>query len=99
MEKTVIPNVTVLATGTDFAAKQMQANAGEVMPNHHANLESILFIYQGECILRMHSEERLLKPGEAVVIPPLVEHQIKAVTDYKGIHFMPKGIKFEFFNA
>ena len=97
MEKAVIPNVTVLATGTDFATKQMQANAGEVMPLHHADQESMLFIYEGECILRMNNEEILLKTGEAVVIPPLVKHQIKAVTDYKGIHFMPKDIKFEFF--
>lgn len=97
MEKAVIPNVTVLATGTDFVTKQMQANAGEVMPLHHADQESMLFIYEGECILRMNNEEILLKTGEAVVIPPLVKHQIKAVTDYKGIHFMPKDIKFEFF--
>jgi quercetin dioxygenase-like cupin family protein len=97
MEKAAIPNVTVLATGTDFATKQMQANAGEVMPLHHADQESMLFIYEGECILRMNNEEILLKTGEAVVIPPLVKHQIKAVTDYKGIHFMPKDIKFEFF--
>lgn len=48
MEKIVVPNVTVLATGADFSAKQMQANANEVMPLHHANLESILFIYEGE---------------------------------------------------
>lgn len=97
MEKNIIPTVSVLATGTDFAAKQMQANANEVMPLHHANLESILFIYEGECILQMNDEELLLKPGEAVVIPPLIKHQIKAVKDYKGIHFMPKDIKFEFF--
>lgn len=92
-----MPNVTVLATGNDFAAKQMQANAGEAMLSHQANLESILFIYEGECILRMNDEEVLLKPGEAMVIPKMVKHQIKAVKDYKGIHFMPKDIKFEFF--
>lgn len=82
MEKIIIPTVSVLATGTDFAAKQMQANANEVMPLHHANLESILFIYEGECILQMNDEELLLKLGEAVVIPPLIKHQIKAVKDY-----------------
>ncbi len=97
MEKAVIPNVTVLATGTDFVTKQMQANAGEVMPLHHADQESMLFIYEGDCILRINDKEILLKPGEAATIPALVKHQIKAVTDYKGIHFMPKDIKFEFY--
>lgn len=97
MEKAVIPNVTVLATGTDFATKQMQANAGEVMPLHLADQESMLFIYEGECILRINNKEIFLKSGEAATIPALVKHQIKAVSDYKGIHFMPKEIKFEFF--
>lgn len=97
MEKIVIPTVTELAIGTNFAAKQMQANAGETMPDHHASLESILFIYEGDCIIKMNNEEIHLKPGQAVSIPALVRHQIKAVTDYKGIHFMPIGIEFKFF--
>lgn len=97
MEKIVIPTVTKLASGKHFAAKQMEAKAGETMPNHHANLESVLFIYEGECILKINNEEVYLKPGEAVSIPALVRHQIKAVTNYKGIHFMPKGIEFKFF--
>lgn len=97
MEKIVVPKVTELAIGNEFATKQMQANAGEVMPLHHANLESMLFIYEGECILRMNNEEILLKTGEAATIPAFVKHQIKAITDYKGIHFMPKGTKFNFF--
>lgn len=45
----------------------------------------------------MNNEEILLKPGGAVVVPPLVKHQIKVVKDYRGIHFMPKDIKFELF--
>lgn len=97
MEKIVIPTVTELAMGQYFATKQMQAKAGEVMPLHHANSESMLFIYEGECILRMNDEDMVLKQGEAATIPALVKHQIKALTDYKGIHFMPKDIKFEFF--
>ena len=97
MEKKVIPNVTELAIGTDFAAKQMQAKAGELMPNHQASSESILFVYEGECLLNIGGKQTVLKPGEAMVIPKLVNHQIKAITDYKGVHFMPKDIKFEFF--
>lgn len=97
MGKVVVPDVTVLATGTDFVAKQMRAGAGETMPSHHASMESVLFVYDGECILELGNREVVLRQGEATVIPKLVRHQIKAVTDYKGIHFMPKDIKFEFF--
>lgn len=97
MEKIVIPTVTELASGQHFVAKQMEAKAGETMPNHHANLESVLFIYEGECILKINNKEVYLKPGEAISIPALIRHQIKAVTDYKGIHFMPKEIEFKFF--
>lgn len=97
MEKIVLPTVTELATGSGFTAKQMQARAGEAMPLHHADLESILFIHQGECSIKMEDREIQLKPGEALAIPPFTKHQIKAVTDYRGIHFMPKDIKFKFF--
>src|SRR5690606_41330049 len=96
MEKIIIPTVSVLATGTDFAAKQMQANANEVMPLHHANLESILFIYEGECILQMNDEELLLNRGKPGVIHPLINNKFKELRDYKGIHLRPKAIKLEF---
>jgi quercetin dioxygenase-like cupin family protein len=97
MEKITPPTVTELAIGSGFAAKQMQAKADEVLPKHRANLESIVFIYEGECILRINNEEILLKPGQAIVIPPMIKHQIRVLSDFKGIHFMPKEIKFEFF--
>lgn len=97
MEKITKPRVTTLATGEKLVAKQMQANAGDVLPKHLADVESVLFVYEGECTLRISGEEKLLKAGEAFIIPPNVQHQIKAETDFKGVHFMPVEIKFEFF--
>lgn len=97
MEKVVVLTIAELALGEQFVVKQMAAKAGEVMPKHQANLESMLFIYEGECVLRINDNEVFLKAGEAVSIPALVKHQIKAITDYKGIHFMPKEVKFQFF--
>ncbi|MBK6732137.1 MAG: cupin domain-containing protein [Bacteroidetes bacterium] len=76
----------------------MQANAGDLLPKHVADLESILFIHEGECNLNINEEDIVLKKGEGHVIPPDTKHQIKATTDFKGLHFMPVGIKFEFFN-
>lgn len=67
------------------------------MPAHLANVESILFIHEGECIFHMNGEENSLKAGDSIVVPPEVKHQIEVVADLKGVHFMPKDIKFQFF--
>ncbi|TYB75923.1 cupin domain-containing protein [Bizionia myxarmorum] len=75
----------------------MQANAGDLLPKHSADLESILFIHEGECVLTINDEDIILKQGDGFVIPPKTTHQIKVVSDFKGIHMMPIAIKFEFF--
>ena len=98
MEQITKPNIKLLAAGRNLTAKQMQANAGELLPEHLADMESILFVEDGECILTIKGEENTLKKGDAFVVPPAIKHQIKAITDFKGIHFMPIKIKFEFFN-
>lgn len=98
MDKVTKPKVKLLASGTELTAKQMQGNAGELLPEHLADVESVIFIHEGECILHIHDEDKHLKPGEAMIIPPDVKHQFKAITDFKGIHFMPKNIKFQFFS-
>ncbi len=98
MEKVTKPLVKVLATGNKLVAKQMQAKAGELLPAHLANLESILFIQEGECIFKMNDKDKVLKQGDAIVVPPDTKHQIKASKDFKAVHFMPNEIKFEFFD-
>lgn len=98
MEKITKPNVRTIATGKNLIAKQMQAEAGALLPKHLADVESILFIHEGECNLHMNDEDIVLKEGEGYVIPPNTKHQIKAITNFKGLHFMPVEIKFEFFN-
>lgn len=98
MEKVTKPIVRDLALGKELVAKQMQAKAGDLLPKHHADLESILFIHEGECIINLDGEDIHLKQGEGFVVPAKITHQIKALTDFKGVHFMPKEIKFTFFN-
>lgn len=97
MEKVTTPKTRILASGTELTAKQMQAKAGDLLPKHLANLETILFVHEGECILKINDEDIVLKQGEGFIIPPETKHQIKVVTDFKGLHFMPISIKFEFF--
>lgn len=99
MEKITKPKVKELVLGKELVSKQMQANAGDLLPEHLASLESILFIHQGECIMNINGEGIPLKEGEAFIVPAEVKHQIKVLTDnFKGVHFMPKKIKFQFFN-
>lgn len=95
--KVTKPIVKVLASGQELIAKQMKAKAGALLPKHLADVESIVLVQEGECILNMDGEEHLLKQGDAFIIPPQVKHQIRAKTDFKAAHFMPKEIKFEYF--
>lgn len=97
MEQVVNPTVRTITTGNNLIAKQMSAKAGDLLPKHLANIESILFVEEGECIFMMNGEDTILKKGEGITVPPETIHQIKAVTDFKGIHFMSKEIKFQFF--
>lgn len=97
MEKVTKPRVKTLSSGTNFVAKEMRGSSGDLLPEHLANVESIIFIHEGECILKIKGEDKPLKPGDAFNIPPGVKHQFKAITDFKGIHFMPKEIEFQFF--
>ena len=97
MQKVTSPKVRTLASGTKLIAKQMQANAGDLLPEHLANVESILFIHEGECTFKISGKDHVLKQGDAIVVPPEIRHQIKANTDFKAVHFMPNEIKFKFF--
>lgn len=98
MEKVTKPKVKTLGSGQNFVAKQMEGKAGDLLPKHLANVESIMFIHEGECFLKINGEDVLLKAGDAFVVPPNVKHQFKGITDFKGIHFMPKDIKIEYFD-
>src|SRR5690606_24199079 len=97
MNKVTKPKVKALASGTNLVAKQMQAKAGDLLPLHLADVESIIFIHEGECILKINGEDKLLKQGDAFIVPPGTKHQFKAIADFKGVHFMPKNIGFQFF--
>ena len=97
MGKVTNPNVRSVAKGKNLVAKQMTAEGGDLLPEHLADLESILFVHEGECILHLKGEEIVLKQGDGYVIPADTRHQIEVISDFKGLHFMPAEIKFEFF--
>lgn len=96
MDKITQPKVRTLAVGNKFVVKRMEAQAGALLPKHLANVESVLFIHEGEITLRINGEEVSLDRGDAYTIPPDVPHQIQAITSFKGIHVMPHDIAFTF---
>lgn len=98
MSKVIKPKVRILATGTNLIAKEMSGKKDKLLPKHYANLESIIFIHEGECVLTIGGEDVVLKGGDAFIVPPKVKHQFKGISDFKGIHFMPKEIEFDFFD-
>lgn len=98
MEKVTKPKVKILTSGNKLMAKQMQSSAGELLPAHLANVESILLVQEGECIIKLNDKENVLKQGDAFVVPPDIKHQIKVNKDFKAVHFMPNEIEFKFFN-
>lgn len=97
MGKISNPKVKTLAIGKKLMAKQMQAQAGELLPEHLATEESILVMEKGECTFFINGEKNVLSSGDAIIVPQEVKHQIKANTDFKAIHFMPRNIEFRFF--
>lgn len=98
MTKVTKPRVRDLALGSDYVAKQMAAKEGDLLPLHSADVESIMFIHEGECILILDGVDHPLKAGEAMIVPPHIKHQFRGITDFRGVHFMPKDIKIEYFD-
>lgn len=97
MKKVTKPKITLLATGKKFKAKRMEAKAGDLLPKHLANIESVLIVLEGECVLALAGTEHVLKQGDSFIVPPEIEHQIRAIEDFKAIHVMTKDIEFKFF--
>ncbi len=97
MEKITNPRVKLLAEGEKLTAKQMRAKAGELLPKHTANLESVLVVMEGVCVLTLENTDHSLKTGDSFIVPADIIHQIRAVEDFKAVHIMPKEIEFTFY--
>ena len=97
MEKVTKPRIKLLAKGGKFTAKQMEAKAGELLPKHIASIEPVLTVIKGECILALAGTDHTLKQGDSFIVPPEIEHQIRAIEDFKAVHVMPNDIEFQFF--
>lgn len=90
------PKVTLVEEGEKMTIKQMEAFTGQLLPKHKASDESVLVVIEGACVLNLAKKDHLLGPGDSMVIPPNVWHQIKVNQNFKALHVMPNGIQFDF---
>lgn len=97
MKTVTNPTVTPLAKGKKFQAKQMEAKAGAILPKHTANIESVLVVLKGECVLNLDGTEHSLRQGDSFIVPSEIEHQIRVIKDFKAVHVMTIDIEFKFF--
>ena len=84
------PKVKKISQGHTMEIKQMSAKAGELLPKHSANVESVLVVTQGKCNLMMNGENHALSAGESFIVPKELKHQISVEEDFKAYHIMPK---------
>lgn len=97
MGKITNPKITLLSKGIKFTTKQMEAKAGDILPKHSASVESVLIVLEGRSVLALDGTNHNLQQGDSFIVPPEIEHQIRAIDDFKAIHVMPNEIEFIFF--
>lgn len=54
--------------------------AGASLPDHAHHHEQIVNLIEGQFSFNLNGEERILNPGDIVVIPPNVKHHGAAIT-------------------
>ena len=54
---------------------------GSTAPHHHVVTEEIYYILEGQGLMRVGDETRVVGPGDAIAIPPATSHQITNTGD------------------
>jgi quercetin dioxygenase-like cupin family protein len=88
MEVLEKPELQVLETGKSFKTLQITALAGMFMPTHHATMETVIIIHEGEALLKMPKSDHLLKKGASFIIAAGIEHSLEVKKDFKAIAIM-----------
>ena len=53
---------------------------GETQRHYHKLSEEIYFVLEGQGMMEVDGEIRKIGPGDAILIPPIAWHQVKATT-------------------
>lgn len=85
-----------LLDGAVLMTKRMEGTDGAEFPRHTASLESALVILEGSCTVVFPDATHELRPGDTFIVPAGVVHQVVGTPDFKAVHILPKGIRFDF---
>ena len=58
-----------------------QAEAGSVSREHTHEVEQVIFVLEGGCVVEMFGEKAEVGPNQAIFIPPGVPHQLTVLPD------------------
>ena len=58
------------------------SRGNEAKPHAHPN-EQIMIVLKGKMKMRIGTEEKVMGPGEAALMPPNIEHQLQALEDLR----------------
>lgn len=87
---------TSLREGTALMTKLMEATDGTEFPRHTASHESALILLEGSCTITFPDATHDLHAGDTFVVPADEIHQVVGTPDFRAVHVMPKGIRFDF---
>ena len=67
--------------GTDTMLARIVLKKGAVVPMHHHFHEQISHVVEGALQFRMEAEDKIVRAGEILCIPPHVPHEVIALED------------------
>ncbi|QAA81254.1 cupin domain-containing protein [Aequorivita sp. H23M31] len=96
MENSDKPEMTLLQSGEHFKTLNITAKAGMIMPLHHSTKEAVIVVLSGESLLVMPDGQHKLSQGGTFIIPKMVSHSLKVVSDFHAIAVMETSSAIEF---
>jgi quercetin dioxygenase-like cupin family protein len=77
--------------GEKIAVARVRYPGGSKVPSHASRREQVHSILRGQATYRVGDDEKLVGPGEAVLIRPNTVHEVQVLTDMEVIGFQDVG--------
>lgn len=97
METLQKPELIHLEEGKSLKTYYIKGSEGTRMPLHHATMEAVLIVQEGEAMLALPDARHLLIPGISHIIPAGVKHSLEIYKDFRAFVIMAldSNIKFD----
>jgi quercetin dioxygenase-like cupin family protein len=96
METTNKPEMTLLKNGKMLKTFNITAKAGMEMPLHHSTKEAVIVVLKGEAVIEMPDKQHTLSKDTSFIVPAMVQHSLKIITDFHAIAIMEYTSAIEF---